>query len=68
MVRFSDGIRVDSLQRGVVEIQVIEGGAGRNADTWYMGGKFEEPDEGGSSPSTSATGRRPARRCRTVTG
>jgi hypothetical protein len=26
-----------------VEIQVIEGGAGRNADTWYMGGKFEEP-------------------------
>jgi hypothetical protein len=43
VVEFSDGVRVDSLRRGVVEIQVIEGGAGRNADTWYMGGKFEEP-------------------------
>lgn len=47
VVRFSDGIRVDSLKPGVVEIQVIEGGAGRNADTWYMGGKFEEPGETG---------------------
>jgi hypothetical protein len=46
VVRFSDDVRVDSLQQGVVDIQVIEGGAGRNADTWYMGGKFEEPDEG----------------------
>lgn len=46
VVRFSDDVRVDSLQPGVVDIQVIEGGAGRNADTWYMGGKFEEPDEG----------------------
>lgn len=46
VVRFSDDIRVDSLDPGVVDIQVIEGGAGRNADTWYMGGKFEEPDEG----------------------
>jgi len=45
VVRFSDDIRVDSLQQGVVEVQVIEGGAGRNADTWYMGGKFEEPGE-----------------------
>ncbi|GAB3158843.1 hypothetical protein GCM10027258_70960 [Amycolatopsis stemonae] len=43
VVHFSDGVRVDSLRRGVVEIQVIEGGAGRNADTWYMGGRFEEP-------------------------
>jgi len=43
VVEFSDGVRVDSLRRGVVEIQVIEGGAGRNADTWYMGGTFEEP-------------------------
>ncbi|WP_052422934.1 hypothetical protein [Nonomuraea candida] len=46
VVRFSDDVRVDSLQPGVVEIQVIEGGAGRNADTWYMGGKFEEPAGG----------------------
>lgn len=43
VVRFSDGVRVDSLQPGVVEIQVIEGGSGRNASTWYMGGEFAEP-------------------------
>jgi hypothetical protein len=43
VVRFSGDVRIDSLQPGVVEIQVIEGGAGRNASTWYMGGKFEEP-------------------------
>ena len=47
VVRFSDDIRVDSLQPGVVDIQVIEGGAGRNAETWFMGGKFEEPGETG---------------------
>jgi hypothetical protein len=46
VVEFSDDVRVDSLRRGVVEVQVIEGGAGRNADTWYMGGRFEEPAEG----------------------
>jgi hypothetical protein len=46
VVRFSDDVRVDTLKQGVVEVQVIEGGAGRNADTWYMGGKFEEPDDG----------------------
>ncbi|MFK0246918.1 hypothetical protein ACIQUM_19640 [Amycolatopsis azurea] len=46
VVEFSDDVRVDSLRRGVVEIQVIEGGAGRNADTWYMGGRFEEPTSG----------------------
>ena len=46
VVRFSDDVRVDSLQQGVVDIQVIEGGAGRNAETWYMGGTFEEPDGG----------------------
>ncbi|MEV6875377.1 hypothetical protein [Amycolatopsis sp. NPDC051128] len=45
VVEFSDDVRVDSLRRGVVEVQVIEGGAGRNADTWYMGGRFEEPTE-----------------------
>lgn len=45
-VRFSGDVRVDSLQPGVVEIQVIEGGAGRNASTWYMGGTFTEPDPG----------------------
>lgn len=43
-VRLSDDVRVDTLKPGVVDIQVIEGGAGRNASTWYMGGKFEEPD------------------------
>ncbi|HEX6354200.1 hypothetical protein [Actinophytocola sp.] len=46
IVQFSDEIRVDSLQRGVVEIQVIEGGSGRNASTWYMGGEFKEPTGG----------------------
>lgn len=46
VVWFSDGVRVDSLKPGVVDIQVIEGGAGRNADTWYMGGTFEEPTGG----------------------
>lgn len=46
VVRFSDDVRVDTLKRGVVDIQVIEGGAGRNADTWYMGGQFEEPKSG----------------------
>lgn len=45
VVRFSDDVRVDTLAPGVVEIQVIEGGAGRNASTWYMGGKFAEPAE-----------------------
>ena len=39
-VHFSDGVRVDSLVPGVVDIQVIEGGAGRNADSWFMGGEF----------------------------
>jgi hypothetical protein len=43
---FSDDVYTSSLRRGVVEIQVIEGGAGRNASTWYMGGAFEDvPDE-----------------------
>jgi hypothetical protein len=46
VVQFSEDVRVDTLKPGVVEIQVIEGGAGRNADTWYMGGKFEEPTTG----------------------
>lgn len=40
VVRFSDDIRVDSLRRGVIDIQVIEGGAGKNADSWFMGGEF----------------------------
>ncbi|MBO0870676.1 MAG: hypothetical protein J2P15_19135, partial [Micromonosporaceae bacterium] len=44
-VRFSDDVRTEGLRRGVVEIQVIEGGAGRNADTWYMGGQFEDLPE-----------------------
>ncbi|CAL9614269.1 hypothetical protein [Streptomyces sp. enrichment culture] len=46
VVRFSDGVRTDSLRPGVVELQVIEGGSGRNASTWYMGGAFAEPDAG----------------------
>lgn len=46
VVWFSNEVRTDSLKPGVVDIQVIEGGAGRNADTWYMGGKFEEPTGG----------------------
>lgn len=43
VVRFSGDVRADTLRPGVVEIQVIEGGAGRNASTWYMGGAFAEP-------------------------
>jgi hypothetical protein len=46
VVQFSEDVRVDTLKPGVVDIQVIEGGAGRNADTWYMGGTFEEPTTG----------------------
>jgi hypothetical protein len=45
VVRFSGDVRVDSLVPGVVEVQVIEGGAGRNASTWYMGGAFAEPTQ-----------------------
>lgn len=44
VVRFSSGVRTDTLRPGVVELQVIEGGSGRNASTWYMGGRFAEPD------------------------
>jgi hypothetical protein len=45
VVRFSDEVRTDSLKRAVVEIEVIEGGAGRNADSWFMGGQFQDlPD------------------------
>ncbi|MEV6345890.1 hypothetical protein [Actinoplanes sp. NPDC051851] len=45
-VAFSGDVRTDGLRRGVVDIQVIEGGAGRNADSWFMGGRFEGlPDE-----------------------
>ncbi|MDT9685267.1 hypothetical protein RND61_24855 [Streptomyces sp. TRM76323] len=46
VVRFSADVRTDSLRPGVVELQVIEGGSGRNASTWYMGGTFAEPDSG----------------------
>lgn len=45
VVRFSDDVRTDSLKRAIVEIEVIEGGAGRNADSWFMGGQFQNlPD------------------------
>jgi hypothetical protein len=45
-VEFSDDVRVDCLDPGVVDVQVIEGGAGRNASTWYMGAEFVEPGGG----------------------
>jgi hypothetical protein len=46
-VRFSGDIHVEGLRRGVVDIQVIEGGAGRNADSWFMGGDFvDKPSSG----------------------
>jgi hypothetical protein len=45
VVRFSDDVRVDSLQPGVVEIKVIEGGPGRSAGAWYMGAEYAEPGE-----------------------
>ncbi|MBG0562864.1 hypothetical protein [Actinoplanes aureus] len=41
-VRFSDDIHVEGLKRGVIDIQVIEGGAGKNASSWFMGGQFED--------------------------
>ncbi|XVU28354.1 hypothetical protein ACQPZJ_15310 [Actinoplanes sp. CA-054009] len=46
VVRFSGDIRVDTLDPGVVDLQVIEGGAGRNAGTWYMGMELREPAGG----------------------
>ncbi|SNY37863.1 hypothetical protein [Paractinoplanes atraurantiacus] len=46
VVRFSGDIRVDSLDPGVVDVQVIEGGAGRNAGTWFMGMELKEPAGG----------------------
>ncbi|RSM64781.1 hypothetical protein DMB66_19015 [Actinoplanes sp. ATCC 53533] len=45
-VRFSDDIHVGGLQRGVIDIQVIEGGAGKNASSWFMGGEFGEVPQG----------------------
>jgi len=42
VVRFSDDIRTESLHRGVLDVQVIEGGAGKNADSWFMGGEFAD--------------------------
>lgn len=51
VVRFSSGVRTDTLRPGVVELQVIEGGSGRNASTWYMGGRFAEPDTGSDTGS-----------------
>ncbi|MGR3932376.1 hypothetical protein [Streptomyces sp. BRA346] len=56
VVRFSSGVRTDTLRPGVVEIQVIEGGSGRNASTWYMGGRFAEPDLETDSETDSGTG------------
>ncbi|MET0418456.1 MAG: hypothetical protein ABW022_20785 [Actinoplanes sp.] len=44
-VRFSDEIRTSSLRDGVLDIQVIEGGSGRNATSWWMGGKFEDCED-----------------------
>lgn len=47
VVRFSDGVRVASLRPGVVDIQVIEGGTGRNSENWFMAGDFRDlPDTG----------------------
>ncbi len=40
VVRFSDDVHTGSLRRGVVDVQVIEGGPGRNAGTYFMGGAF----------------------------
>ncbi|MFD5748763.1 hypothetical protein [Streptomyces sp. NPDC127033] len=57
VVRFSAGVRTDTLRRGVVELQVIEGGSGRNASSWYMGGAFADPDVEsvtGSAPAAAA--------------
>lgn len=46
-VEFSAPVRAASLRPGVVEIRVIEGGRGRNAESWYVAGRFTgKPDEG----------------------
>lgn len=60
VVRFSDGVRRDTLRRGVVEIQVIEGGSGRNASTWYMGGAFADPHVESDSESDTGSAAEPA--------
>lgn len=44
-VKFSQGVHTRSLRPGVVDVQVIEGGAGRNASTWYLGGEFRDLPE-----------------------
>lgn len=47
VVRFSDGVQVASLQRGVVELQVVEGGSDRHSGSWFVDGRFRDvPDEG----------------------
>ncbi|MEU7568104.1 hypothetical protein AB0A99_19235 [Streptomyces fradiae] len=46
VVRFSGDVRTDSLRPGVVDLQVVEGGSGRNASTWFMGGAFTGPGDG----------------------
>jgi hypothetical protein len=46
-VQFSAPVHAKSLQQGVVEIRVIEGGRGRNATSWYVAGRFTDlPDDG----------------------
>jgi hypothetical protein len=43
-VRFSAGVHTGSLLDGVIEVQVIEGGGGRNSDTWYIAGQLVKPN------------------------
>lgn len=46
-VHFSADVHARCLARGVVDVQVTEGGRGRRADTYFLDGRFEDrPDEG----------------------
>ena len=46
-VEFSAPVHAASLRRGVMEIRVIEGGRGRNAESWYVAGHFTDIPETG---------------------
>ena len=47
IVQFSDDVHVQSLQAGVVDLQIVEGGGGRSAGLWHMAGDFQDvPSEG----------------------
>jgi hypothetical protein len=49
-VHFSKDVHARCLTRGVVDVQVIEGGRGRREDAYFLDGRFEDrPDQGFTS-------------------